>query len=152
MSDPLVFDSKTARLELPLLYSGQAQKEVFVNESLGRIDALAHCTVEGTASSAPASPVNGQAWLIDTAPTGEWLGHAGSIAFRQAGQWLFIDLFEGLRVTNRQTGQDMRWLAGAWKAPTMPAMPTTGAVVDAELRAVMQALLVRLQEAGVFAQ
>ncbi len=152
MSDPLVFDSKTARLELPLLYSGQAQKEVFVNESLGRIDALTHCTVEGTASTAPASPINGQAWLVGAVPTGEWLGHADSIAFRQAGQWLFIAPFEGLRVMNRQTGQDMRRITGIWKAPTMPAVPTMGTVIDAELRAAMQALMVKLQEAGVFAQ
>lgn len=53
---------------------------------------------------------------------------------------------------NRQTGQDMRRFAGAWKAPTMPAVPTAGPVIDAELRAAMQALLVKLQEAGVFAQ
>jgi hypothetical protein len=152
MSDPLVFDSTTARLSLPLLYSGQAQKEVFVNEALGRVDALMHCIIEAAASTPPATPADGLAWLVGASATGEWQGHDGSIAVRQAGQWLFIAPFDGLRISNRLTGQDSRWISGAWKAPATPALPSGGTVIDVEARQALQALVTKLREAGIFAQ
>jgi len=43
MTDPITFDSTSPRFGLPLLFSGQVQKEVYLNEALSRLDGLTHC-------------------------------------------------------------------------------------------------------------
>ena len=149
MSDPLTFDSATARHSLPLLLPGQAQKEFFVNEALARIDALLHCAVEDVANTPPATPDDGQCWLVGSLPTGPWLGEAGNLACRQLGNWLFLAPRDGLAVLNRTTGQTMRF-SGGWAAPVTPIVPTGGALADSELRTAFSALLDALTAAGIF--
>ncbi len=150
MSDPINFDSTTPRFALPLLFAGQAQKEVFVNEALALADALMHCAVQGEAAAPPATLVEGHCWLVANAPTGGWAGQANKIACRQAGQWLFITPRDGMRILNLATGQDMRRVGGAWAAPTTPASPSGGTIVDSEARIAIVNLLQRLQDAGIF--
>jgi hypothetical protein len=113
-------------------------------------DALLHCAVEDLADTPPTVPVEGDCWLIGSAPTGVWAGEAGKIACRQLGNWLFIDPRDGLAVLNRATGQTMRFGAG-WVAPTVPVVPTTGIVIDSEARGALAQLIVALSEAGIFA-
>lgn len=149
MTDPISFDSTTPRFALPRLFAGQAQKEIFVNEASARIDAIIHCAVEGTLTTPPASPVDGQSWLVGTSPTGDWARQAGAIASRQAGQWLFTPPRDGLRVLDRTTGQEKRY-HGGWKAPTAPSAPAGGTTIDAEARAAIADLVAKLREAGVF--
>lgn len=98
MSDPIVFEGASPRFALPMLFAGQAQKEVYVNEAHARIDALMHCAIEGLANTAPATPANGTVWLINTAPTGEWAGQAGKLACRQDGMWVFVSPKDGMSV------------------------------------------------------
>ncbi len=62
MSDPIVFETATAKFELPLLFAGQAQKEFFVNEALSRADLLLHCAIEGETAAPPPAPQAGQVW------------------------------------------------------------------------------------------
>ena len=81
MPDP-VFESRTARLNLPMLFAGQAQKEFTVNESLARIDALLHGAIDGESNTPPASAADGTAWLVGSSPGGDWAGHSGAIAAR----------------------------------------------------------------------
>lgn len=147
MPDPL-FDSRTARYHLPLLFAGQTQKEGFVNEGLARLDALIHLAIEGEQASPPASPTDGQAWLVTSGATGGWSGQAGKIAARQAGNWLFAVPRDGLKVLNRSTGQELRY-DGAWKSPSRPAAPSGGSIVDAEARSAITAILAALTTAGV---
>lgn len=149
MPDP-IFDTRTARFELPLLFAGQAQKEGYVNEMAARIDALLHLAVEAELAVPPAAPGDGQAWLIAAAASGEWSGKTGQIAARQAGNWLYFNPRHGMRLFNRTTGQFIQF-TGAWAVPSRPAAPSGGAVVDAEARAAIAALLSSLTSAGILA-
>lgn len=150
MTDAL-FESRTPRLALPLLFAGQAQKEGFVNELAARVDALLFLAVEGEASSPPPAPLDGQAWLVGPDPAAEWAGRAGQIAARQAGNWLFAAPVAGMRLFNKATGQDLRF-ASAWAGPTRPAVPTGGTTVDSEARAAISAVIAALTEAGIVPQ
>jgi len=151
MTDPITFDSTSPRLGLPLLFSGQAQKEVYLNEALSRLDGLTHCAVEAEASTPPATPTEGQAWLIGASASGEWTGKTGHLALRQGGQWLYVPPQEGMRVLNRTSGQDIRRIGGVWRAVATPAAATGGSVVDSEARAVLVSLVNALKLAGIFA-
>lgn len=147
MPDPL-FDSRTARFDLPLLFAGQSQKEVYVNEAASRIDALLHCIIEGELAAPPVQPVDGQCWLIAAAPQGDWTGRTGQLAARQSGQWLFFLPRDGLRLLNRANGQFRHFLS-SWKTPARPALPTGGTVIDTEARTAIAAILATLTTAGV---
>jgi len=148
MSDPFIFDSATPRFGLPLLYAGQAQKEIFVNEAHALADALLHCAVEGEAGDPPVVPVEGTCWLVGAPATGDWTGQEGNLACREGGNWLFVAARDGLRVVDRSTGQELRYLGG-WRSAAVPVEPSGGSVVDAEARASILGLVAALREAGV---
>lgn len=150
MTDPLAFVSATPRYGLPLLFSGQASKEFYVNEAHAIADALLHCAVEDLAETPPASPGDGECWLVGAVPTGAWVGQAGKIACRQLGQWLFLDPRDGLAVVNRATGQILRF-RGGWIVPSLPSLPSGGATMDSECRSALANLVDALIEAGIFA-
>lgn len=147
MPDPL-FDSRTARFDLPLLFAGQAQKENFVNEMAARVDTLLHLAIEGEQAAPPASPVDGQAWLVASGATGDWTGQTGKIAARQAGNWLYAAPRDGMKLLNRATEQEIRF-SGGWKVAMRPSVPSTGAVVDSEARSAISAILTALTTAGI---
>lgn len=149
MTDPLTFDSTSPRLGLPFLFAGQAQKEAFVNEAHALVDALLHGVLEGEADTPPADPADGECWLVGSTPTGAWDGEAGRIACRQQGNWLYVSPRDGMRLLDRDSGQEHRYRAG-WLAPEAPLAPSGGAIVDAEARAAIVALIESLREAGIF--
>jgi hypothetical protein len=128
---------------------GQVQKEDFVNEALLMLDGLLHCGVENQSNVPPLAPADGQAWLIGTAASGAWTGHEGKIALHQLGQWLFIVPRDGMQILNKATGQRHSRIAGAWQAPSAPAAPVGGTVIDAECRAALAAVLSALRLASV---
>lgn len=147
MSDPL-YDSRTARFDLPLLFAGQAQKEGFVNETSARIDALLHGAIEGELAIPPAVPTDGQMWLIGAGPSGAWLGQTGKLAARQSGNWLFATPRDGLKLLNRASGQEIRY-SGSWKAAARPALPSGGTTIDAEARTAIAGIVAALTAAGI---
>lgn len=150
MTDPLSFASATPRFGLPLLFSGQAEKEFYVNEAHALTDALVHCAVEEVTNTPPSAPVDGLCWLAGSAPTEVWTGQAGKIACRQMGNWLFIEPRDGLALLNRATGQILRFREG-WIAPAAPELPSGGATIDSEVRAALDDLITALTQAGIFA-
>ncbi len=81
----------TRRLRLPMIAANQAQKHVTHNEALFDIDAILHLHVEEKdALTPPAAPAPGARFLLGSAPTGAWAGHAGKVAAWEDGQWRFI--------------------------------------------------------------
>lgn len=151
MSDPIVFTSASPRFGLPLLFAGQAQKEVFVNEAHALTDALLHPAIEGEANAPPAAPTAGECWLVGDAPAGAWTDHAGELASYQPGGWIFAAPRDGLRVLDRSTGQDVRY-RGGWQRPATPPAPAGGATVDTEARAAITDLIGALVDAGLLAE
>jgi hypothetical protein len=128
--------------------AGQAQKETFVNEAVVRLDALVHLAVESELAVPPLSPLDGQAWLVAAAASGDWTGRTGQIAARQGGNWLYFVPRDGMRLLNRATGQDFRYRNG-WTSAARPAQPAGGTTIDAEARTAIGQILAALTSAGV---
>lgn len=130
--------------------AGQAQKEFFVNEAHALLDALLHPAVEGEANDPPMSPVQGETWLVGSAPTSAWAEHTGDLASFQAGTWVFAAPRDGLRVLDKSAGQDIRY-DGGWQRAATPASPTGGATIDSEARAAIAELVSALVAGGILA-
>lgn len=148
MNDPVAFTSRTARFGLPYLFSGQAQKEFYINEAYALLDSLIHPLIDGTANFAPQEPAEGTCWLIGPEPEGEWIGRSGQIACFQSGSWLYAEPRDGLRVYDRAAGKDMRYQDG-WQSAAEVAPPKGGKTVDAEARAAIAGLIKALVAGGI---
>lgn len=148
MSDPLAFTDRSPRNNLPYLFAGQAQKEATVNEAVARIDALLGPCVEGEADSPPASPVEGDCWIVGGGAKGSWAGHVGELAILAAGTWLFAAPQPGMRVFDQSATSHRTWIDG-WRSPALPTDPAGGATIDVEARAALAMLLANLREIGM---
>jgi hypothetical protein len=151
MIEPVQYPSETPRYALPLLFAGQTQKEFFVNAALSLCDTLLHPVVEGEASSPPAEPADGEGWLVGADADGEFAGRSGELAFRQQGQWLFISPKDGMRVLDRSSGQAIL-RHGNWRRVDPVMAPNGGAVIDAEARQALDALIAALVTVGILPQ
>lgn len=149
MTDPVAYLATSPRHKLPLLFVAQAQKEVVLNESLARLDALVHPAVEDELAAPPATPQEGQCWLVAPAANGDWAGHDGEIAAFSGGDWLFLVPRDGMRCWVVATGQLLRFESG-WSGAQAPAVPTGGATVDSEARSAIESLINALKQAGIF--
>jgi hypothetical protein len=149
MTDPIFFPGASPRFGLPMLFAGQAQKEVFVNEAHALTDALLHCAIEAQASTPPTAPVDGTNWLISPGADGEWSGHDGALACRQAGNWLFVSPVDGMRALDRSSGQSLIFI-NAWQIAGVPMEPIGGPVVDSEARTAILELIAALRMAAIF--
>jgi hypothetical protein len=160
---------ESARLRLPLLAAGQAQKELTHNEALALIDAgLAAAALSAGLNDPPGAPTTGQCWIVGDDPTGVWTDHAGALACWTESGWRFLPAVEGMAVWL----QDQRlwavrevdsWSIGSVRAARLVvddvqvvgargasvAVPAGGSVVDAEARTAIAAIIDRLAEHGL---
>lgn len=61
-----------------------------MDANLRRVDALLHLAVKSRAQSTPpASPAEGDRYIVGPSPTDAWAGKAGQIAVRIEGAWEF---------------------------------------------------------------
>ncbi len=140
----------TPRFALPLLAVAQAQKEVTHNEALTLLDALVHAAVEdGPVAVPPASPVEGQCWIVDAAPTGAWAGQDNRIALWTPGGWRFAAPREAMAVTRLTDGARLRFDGGAWTTPPSIEAPSGGSTIDSEARSVISLLILHLAAQGL---
>lgn len=151
MTDPISFASASPRIGLPFLFVGQAQKEVFVNEALARLDTLVQPAVEGEANTPPATPAEGACWLVGASPTGDWAGEAGAIAAFQSGSWIFADPQPGMWVYDKAAGQYAHFGGAGWTRAAAVAAPTGGTQIDGQARAAIGGLIAALVAAGLLA-
>jgi hypothetical protein len=161
----------TSRYALPLLASGQAQKEITHNEALLLIDALAHPAIESRIlTNPPASPLPGQIWLVGTAPTGDWANTAGQLALWTSGGWRYIAPRTGMTVWSKADNVFLLYAGTAWQIGTWPvqqllvagqrvvaerqpaiANPTGGAAPDNPSRAAIVSILDAMRAHGLIA-
>ena len=140
MSTPITFPSTSARFGLPFLYPAQTQKEFFINEALAKLDAVIHPVIAGAATEPPAAPAKGECWIVNAGGTGLFAGHTDELAFFDGDQWGFIAPTTGMALYDGSAGALRRYDEG-WSIPANIAAPSGGAVVDAEARAAIVALL-----------
>ena len=150
MTEALSFPSSTPRLAMPLLYAGQSQKEVTVNEALLAVDFLLHGSIKAELATPPSSPNLGALWLVASSPQGPWTGHSGELAGWSDGGWRFLAPRVGMRLLDTSIGA-LRIYDGQWQVVVAPAEASGGAVIDVEARACLTGILAALKAAKILA-
>ena len=159
----------TVRWGLPQLFAGQAQKEIFHNEALTRIDMLLHGAAESADENMPpSSPVEGQCWIVAEGAAAEWAGQARSVACWTEGGWRFVTPRAGLKLWLVDKGYSVFYDGVGWRQepvradglyvdglrvagerqPAIPE-PTGGIAPDAEARAAIGSILSALRNHGL---
>lgn len=106
---------ETARLALPLLAGGQAQKHVTVNEALARLDAFGAASAESrSVTTPPADAPEGALHVVPAGATGAWAGREGQLAVRLNGGWAFARPEAGRQVHVRDEGVELRHDGVRW--------------------------------------
>lgn len=156
---------ETTRWSLPLLASGQAQKEITHNEAIAAIDRLLHlAVVSRSVSMPPADAAVGDVYIIGAAPDGVWAGAAGQLACYEAAGWTIWPSRPGCLAWVDDEQQFAvhsvgGWIVGGWPtqglliggrmvlavAPVAIANPEGGASIDGECRMALTELLVALR-------
>lgn len=164
-------DETSARLGLPLLFAGQALKELFHNQALAMLDMLVQPVVESAGgNSPPPAPEAGQCWIVGATPTGAWADRAHAIAGWSNG-WLFAAPAAGWSVHARDRGYAMRFDGSLWQDDAVRptglhvggvrvvsaqqgaiAAPAGGGTIDTQARAAIDAILAALRGHGLVAE
>ncbi len=125
----------TARLTLPFIMPSQAQKHITHNEAIQALDALVQPVVESRVlATPPATPLEGEAWIVPSGASGAWASHTDEIAAWQAGAWTFLDPAAGWQVYDRSDSTQLVFDAGAWTplASLGSALPRLGVNASAD--------------------
>lgn len=128
--------SDTSHLALPLLAAAQAQKHVTMNEALTRLDALAApSALSSDLGAPPATPAEGDVYVVAAPATGPWAGQADQVAFFVNGGWDFASPRPGWRVWIADRGGALTWSGLAWVADLL-GQTSLGAATHAHLTTV----------------
>lgn len=80
----------TPNLKIPYIAASQAQKHVTHNEALRVLDAVVQLSVvDRDLSAPPATPVDGDRYIVGPSATGAWAAHDGEVAAWQDNSWIF---------------------------------------------------------------
>lgn len=163
--------SLSARLGLPLLASGQAQKEITHNEAIQLLDTIvAACVEELPVSAPPSNPALGACYIVGPAPSGAWAGKSGCLACFTNGGWRFLPPRAGMSALIRPTGLTATYRTDAWDVGTNICTkvmvdgkqvvgaqagavnaPTGGTTVDVQCREAVALALSALRQHGLIA-
>lgn len=113
----------TARLGLPYILTGQAQKEVTHNEALNLVDALLQAVVLDRHRAAPPDgPAEGDCYIVAAGGTGAWAGQDGRLAAWYGG-WLFATPGAGWTVWVADESAALRHDGAGWAPASGEAGP-----------------------------
>lgn len=161
----------TARWAMPMLFAGQAQKELHHNEALTLIDALLHGQVQSAdVGVPPGAPTPGQCWIVADGASGAWTGQAGAVASWSEGGWRFIAPRAGLRMDVADRGHAFFHDGTQWRSAAIRedgfylneqrvigerrdaiSAPSGGGVIDVEVRSAVLDILLALRAHGLIA-
>lgn len=107
--------SATPNLQLPYILAAQAQKHVTHNEAIRALDAVIQIgVIDRDLTSPPASPDEGDRYIVPVAATGAWAGKDGYLAAWQDGVWMFYTPAEGWLAWVRDEDVLYAWDGSAW--------------------------------------
>ncbi|WP_339702962.1 DUF2793 domain-containing protein [uncultured Sphingosinicella sp.] len=157
----------TTRLGLPLIATGQSQKELTHNTAIHGLDRLVHLCVASRALSAPPPlPAPGTTWIVGEGATGAWAGHAGALAHWD-GAWVIAAPAEGMLCWIAEEAIVAVFGGGVWNTalpvaglniggammltepPVAIDAPEGGSVIDIEARSVLAGLLSYFRAQGL---
>lgn len=160
---------ETARLSLPLIAAGQAQKDVTHNEAILALDRLVALSVASrTLAAPPPTPAAGQCHIVPAAGVAAWGHSAGTLLHWQGTGWLaqapiegqiVLVADEGLMLVHRSGWQPLWPVAGLSisgrsvlaATPAGVTVPMGGGTVDSEARTAIAAIITALRQQGVLA-
>ena len=160
---------ETPRFELPFILPGQAQKELYHNEALARVDALLHSAVEGAPlGQPPVQPEEGQCWIVAAGAAEAWSGKDHRLAAWSGGGWRFIVPRPGMRLWNKAAGYWVHWDGVSWSSGELPVArlqvngqqvvagrqppilsPSGGTTIDVEARLALGQVIATLMSHGL---
>jgi hypothetical protein len=109
--------SETARLHLPYIAPQQAQKQVTYNAAMALLDQLVQPAVKSrTTSVPPASPAEGDTYIVGPGASGDWSGKDGRFAAWRDGGWSFAVPGEGWLAYVLDTSELAVFAGGAWNS------------------------------------
>jgi hypothetical protein len=144
------FSNASPKWALPYLFSGQSQKEVFVNEALALLDCIVACKVESVRASVPTGAQNGQVWLVAESATGEWTGFSGKLAVWRGNTWGFVEPVNGMQIFVQSEQRYIHYNDG-WVCPRLTIEFSSSVSADTSAREAIMALVSCLKQAGVIA-
>lgn len=104
----------TAHLDLTLIETAQAQKEVTANQAFARIDALLNTgAIDKDLATPPGSPAEGDVYIVASSATGDWVGQDASIAYFEQ-IWRFVTPREGVTLWVNDENQHYNFNGSSW--------------------------------------
>ena len=114
----------TPLLNLPLILPAQAQKHVTHNEALRLLDITVQLAVlDRDLNTPPATPQEGDRYIVGPAPTGAWQGRTNQIAAFWGGVWAFVAPGNGWQARLLDDSVTLVHQGGVW-SPANPAPET----------------------------
>lgn len=106
----------STRLNLPYIFSGQAQKHVTHNEAIVDLDTLVHLCVEAQlVNETVADPQDAQAWIVGPDPSEAWQNHSLEIAVWRDGGWRFYTPLAGFSAYVKSDDKTILFDGEIWK-------------------------------------
>ena len=107
--------TNSPNLALPYLAAAQAQKHVTVNEAIDHLDGIVQLSViSSTLTTPPASPVEGDRYIVAASAAGAWVGWDGSVAHFSGGAWLRLIPGTGWIAWDQEATTVRVWTSSSW--------------------------------------
>jgi hypothetical protein len=105
----------TSRLDLPYIMPSQAQKHVTHNDALRMLDCLVQPVVKSrTLSAPPASPSEGEGYVIAAGATDIWAGKENAVACFVDGAWQFFTPSAGWQIYDAGASERIVFSGTGW--------------------------------------